>query len=80
MSETTKLLPCPFCGRKPEIERPGSVQASMIIACSNCGARVESGDVMGLTKPSDFRWNRRREPIRKREAAPPGGSSGASQV
>ncbi len=31
----------------------------MIISCGNCGATVESGDVVGLTKPSEYAWNQR---------------------
>ncbi len=52
-----ELLPCPFCGGRPEIERIGTARQSMIIACTNCGARVESGDVVGLTR--DYKWNHR---------------------
>lgn len=57
MSE--ELKPCPFCGGEAEIERKGSIRASMIIACLDCGARVESGDVYGLTKPESYKWNTR---------------------
>jgi len=53
------LLGCPFCGGEAEVERKGSARASMIIACTNCGGRMESGDVYGLTKPESWAWNRR---------------------
>jgi len=52
-----KLLACPFCGKEAEIERPGTARASMIIACTNCGGRMESGDVVGLTPPEQYAWN-----------------------
>ena len=32
----------------------------MIVACLYCGARVETGDVVGPTDPSAYRWNCRR--------------------
>ena len=52
-----KNLACPFCGKEAEIERPGTARASMIIACTNCGGRMESGDVVGLTPPEQYAWN-----------------------
>jgi Lar family restriction alleviation protein len=55
----SELRECPFCGGKPEIERVGNARQSMIVACTNCGARVESGDVAGLTAPANYRWNAR---------------------
>ena len=55
------LLPCPFCGEEAEIERPGTARQSMIVACTNCGCRVESGDVCGLTLPESWKWNLREE-------------------
>lgn len=57
------LLPCPFCGGEAGIDRPGTMRASMKISCSNCGATVESGDVLGLTSPEAFAWNRRAEAL-----------------
>lgn len=39
-----KLLPCPFCGGQPEVIREGTRRYSTIIACSNCGCRLESGN------------------------------------
>ena len=57
--EYRTLLGCPFCGAEAEVERKGSAGASMIIACTNCGCRMESGDVYGLTEPSSWAWNRR---------------------
>lgn len=52
---TKELLPCPFCGGEPEIERMGTSRSSMIISCTDCGCRVESGDVT----LSDPKWNMR---------------------
>jgi predicted RNA-binding Zn-ribbon protein involved in translation (DUF1610 family) len=54
-----RLSACPFCGGEAEIERKGTARASMIVACTDCGARVESGDVYGLTHPERYAWNRR---------------------
>ena len=58
-SLTEQLRPCPFCGGKAWIERIGTSRQSMQIACEDCGARMESGDVVGLTPPSSYAWNRR---------------------
>lgn len=54
-SET--LLSCPFCGGEAEIKRKGSARASMVIACTDCGCLMESGDVYGLTAPKFWAWN-----------------------
>lgn len=54
-----ELLNCPFCGGLAEIKRKGTARASMLVACTNCGCRMESGDVYGLTKPQVWAWNRR---------------------
>ncbi len=51
------LLACPFCGGRAEITRKGTIRQSMIISCTNCGCRHESGDVFGLTK--NLQWNMR---------------------
>ena len=56
------LLPCPFCGAAAEIVQRGTACQRMIVACSKCGAKIESGDVVGLSPPDELRWNRRREP------------------
>jgi len=55
------LKPCPFCGGEATIERKGTARQSMIIACTNCGGRHESGDVVGLTPSSRYAWNNRYE-------------------
>lgn len=57
--EKVRLLGCPFCGGSAEIEQRGSIRQSMIIACTHCNARTESGDVYGLTDPENYRWNKR---------------------
>lgn len=38
------LLPCPFCSGQAEIVRAGTRRQSTIIACSDCGCRLESPD------------------------------------
>lgn len=53
------LKPCPFCKGKAVIERKGTARASMIIACENCGCRLETGEIQGMTKPENYRWNTR---------------------
>lgn len=60
---TLELMPCPFCGGEPRIERKGTARASMIIICDDCGCKVESGDVLGLTKPESLKWNLRFNPM-----------------
>jgi predicted RNA-binding Zn-ribbon protein involved in translation (DUF1610 family) len=54
--EAAALLPCPFCGGEATIERKGSVRQSNIVACTECGCRLESGDVFNPAS----RWNSRR--------------------
>jgi Lar family restriction alleviation protein len=45
MSDNSKLKPCPFCGEVDiEVERVGTNRASCIVACTNCGVRIESGE------------------------------------
>ncbi|WP_421710820.1 Lar family restriction alleviation protein [Alcanivorax sp.] len=51
-----KLKPCPFCGGDPEYERHGTNRQSCIIACGDCGARIESGETEGL---EGGMWNTR---------------------
>ncbi len=59
MTEAYAIKPCPFCGGKAEIIRQGTTRQSMQIACTNCNTQVESGDVMGLTPPDKWHWNKR---------------------
>jgi Lar family restriction alleviation protein len=59
--EVPQLKPCPFCGGEAEIEKIGTARQSMIIVCTDCGCRVESGDVFNLTRPENYKWNRRVE-------------------
>lgn len=50
------LKPCPFCGGEPEVERIGTPRQSCIIACTDCGCRLETnetGDRCG------YHWNDR---------------------
>lgn len=52
------LLPCPFCGGKAQIERLGDGRQSMIIACEDCGCRLESPDT-AMVYEKHWAWNRR---------------------
>lgn len=49
------LLGCPFCAGEPEFERFGNPRQSTIIACTECGCRLENGEVRGYGDA----WNRR---------------------
>ena len=57
----SELLPCPFCGGDAEVERIGTARVSMIVACQNCGCRLESNEVPE-TSLKDVRWNTRTPP------------------
>ena len=59
MPTEAELLPCPFCGDEAEIQVRGTKNNSMVIACLNCGARVESPDIYGVTDPKYYHWNMR---------------------
>ena len=50
------LLPCPFCGGEPHIERRGNSRFSTIISCLDCGVTHECGDTGDSVGTS---WNRR---------------------
>lgn len=39
-----KLLPCPFCGGEAEFERMGTPRQSCIVACTDCGGRLETSE------------------------------------
>lgn len=52
---TVDLLPCPFCGGEAGFERLGSMRQSCIVACSQCGARLETGEVFKCGTA----WNQR---------------------
>ena len=72
-----ELLPCPFCsGTDAMIERPGTNRQSMIIVCQDCGARVESGDVVGQTRVEAWKWNQRQYSGTKMWVLYHGGESG----
>jgi NMD protein affecting ribosome stability and mRNA decay len=58
MSEPVKLLLCPFCGSEAEFERHGTNRQSSIVACQQCGARVETGE----TWNEGQLWNTRSVP------------------
>jgi hypothetical protein len=73
--ELVMLLPSPLCRGGAEIERKGSHRASMIVTCTNCGCRVESGDVYGLTAPERMAWNRRSKISQHNETCPSTGET-----
>jgi hypothetical protein len=50
-----RLLPCPFCGGEAKVERQGTARQSSIIACEDCGCRVETGEIWSIGD----RWNTR---------------------
>jgi len=62
------LLPCPFCGGSATIEQTGTSRRFSIIACEDCGARVEANESALQTGQQ---WNRRVEakaiPARSRQ-------------
>lgn len=51
-----ELLPCPFCGGYAEFERMGGPRHSCIVACSDCGCRLETSEIH---PNSGKRWNER---------------------
>lgn len=52
------LMPCPFCGSSAEFERKGSARQSCIVVCTECGCRLETGEVFQC----GLRWNTRFPP------------------
>ncbi len=38
------LAPCPFCGGYAEFERMGGPRHSCIVACVECGCRLETNE------------------------------------
>jgi len=50
------MLPCPFCGGKPELVREGTPRQSCQIKCEDCGTFHESSDEGFSCGRS---WNRR---------------------
>lgn len=64
------LKPCPFCGGEGEFERYGNSRQSCIVACTNCGCRLETNE-SEWNSGSD--WNRRED----RRAGERGGGKGS---
>ena len=54
-----KLLPCPFCGGEAEFERMGTPRQSCIVACTDCGGRLETSEEGGAC---GSQWNDRHTP------------------
>jgi Lar family restriction alleviation protein len=52
----SELLHCPFCGGSANFEQKGTPRVSCIVACDDCGARLESGDTGSNCGAA---WNRR---------------------
>lgn len=48
------LEPCPFCGGCAEVEQEGTRKQSCVVACEDCGCRVESNEI-----GAGQAWNRR---------------------
>lgn len=53
------LAPCPFCGGVAYFERFGTPRASCVVACEDCGARMEANEEPPFCGSA---WNRRRVP------------------
>ena len=53
--DSAVLLPCPFCGGEAEVQQQGTNRQSHIIACTNCGCRLETGE----TWNAGSLWNKR---------------------
>lgn len=51
------LKPCPFCGGSAEVEREGTPRRSCIVACTECGAQLESNET-----GAGHDWNHRVTP------------------
>ncbi|PTL88579.1 hypothetical protein C6W88_15800 [Halomonas litopenaei] len=54
-----KLLPCPFCAGEAEFGRIGTPRQSCIVACTDCGGRLESNEEGGAC---GSQWNDRHVP------------------
>ena len=39
-----ELMPCPFCGGYAEFERMGGPRNSCVVACTDCGCRLETNE------------------------------------
>jgi hypothetical protein len=53
--DSAVLAPCPFCGGEAEVQQQGTNRQSHIIACTNCGCRLETGE----TWNAGSLWNKR---------------------
>lgn len=53
------LLPCPLCEGEAEFERMGTGRVSCIIACTDCGLKLETGESGAMCGRS---WNSRPKP------------------
>lgn len=55
MTDAPELKPCPFCGGEADLERRGDRHVSTIVACLECGCRLENGE----TFDHGSAWNTR---------------------
>lgn len=53
--EDADLRPCPFCAGSAKFERKGTSKQSTIVACTNCGGRLESNEIWSRGQA----WNTR---------------------
>ena len=65
MPAENKVKPCPFCGcSMVELVRPGTSRQSCIVACADCGCRLESNEIGALEA-----WNRRADTMEQKFTA-----------
>lgn len=51
-----QLKSCPFCGGEAEVEQIGTSRVSCVVACRECGCRLESNE-----NGAGYNWNIRHE-------------------
>ena len=60
MPKISKLLPCPFCGFKPVVQRCGSITVpKLLIGCRNQFCFASPIIVADTAKEAAAQWNRR---------------------
>ena len=74
-----KLLPCPFCGGKANIDRYGDASKSTQYSCEDCGASLETSEEFnhgGRWNERDTYWKERVERIKVTWDIETGGGDG----
>lgn len=71
------LLPCPLCEGEAEYARLGTGRVSCIIACTDCGLKLETGESGAMCGRS---WNSRPKPTCCGCQTSNGASSGDAQT